>query len=109
MPLRRLPGDLGLGLPLGRVGPRADFRLLSGNPKTYVKQADSGRTNLQVFCPDCASPIYSTTLGEGPAVFNIRLGTARQRDRLKPSEEYWCGSAQSWALAKGPTERKDGQ
>jgi hypothetical protein len=41
--------------------PKGDFRLLSGSPKTYVKQAESGDENHQVFCPDCASPIYSTS------------------------------------------------
>src|SRR5262245_25467194 len=58
----------------------ANFRLIAGKPKIYVKKTGSGATNHQVFCPDCASPIYSTTLGgDGPRVFYLRLGTASAR------------------------------
>jgi len=47
-----------------------------------------GATNHQVFCPECASPLYSTSLGDGPKVLNLRLGTARQRDQLQPKVQY---------------------
>ncbi len=82
-----------------------DFKLLSGEPKIYVKMADSGATNHQLFCPECASPIYSTTIGDGPKFFNLRLGTARQRSKLRPKVESWCGSAQDWVAVQGPTEK----
>jgi hypothetical protein len=93
----------------------ADFRLLTGRPKAYVKRADSGATSHQHFCPDCASPIYSfSTAGDSAAeavtrTFNLRLGTARQRDQLPPKSECWCGSAQGWAAVAGTTERLDRQ
>ena len=93
----------------------AHFRLLSGRPKAYVKTAESGAKSHQHFCPACASPIYSlstgadeTAGGSAPKVFNLRLGTARQRADLPPRAEYWCGSAQGWAAVAGPTERLDG-
>ncbi len=89
--------------------PERDYRLLTGAPKTYVKQTDSGRTNHQVFCPDCASPLYSTSLGDGPTYFNVRLGTARQRAELRPRKELWCVSARDWAYAEGPAERVERQ
>ena len=96
--------------------PEADFKLLTGRPKAYVKTADSGTKNYQNFCPNCASPIYSmsagaedTVAGDGHRVFNLRLGTARQRAELPPKAESWCGSAQGWAAVAGPTERFDRQ
>jgi hypothetical protein len=93
--------------------PEADFELLSGEPKAYAKTADSGARNHQHFCPNCASPIYSMTAdasaGDGPRVFNLRLGTARQRSQLPPKMEFWCGSAQSWAAVAGTAERLDRQ
>ncbi len=46
--------------------PEENFELLSGTPKTHVKTAASGATNHQVFCPECASPLYSTSFGDGP-------------------------------------------
>ena len=82
-----------------------DFRLLSGQPKTYIKRTESGAKNHQLFCPECASPIYSTTVGVGPKVFNVRLGTARQRAELSPKTQYWCRSAQDWVVIGEPTER----
>ena len=44
----------------------AAFRLLSGKPKTYLKTTEGGAMSHQLFCPECASPLYSTSIGEGP-------------------------------------------
>jgi hypothetical protein len=89
--------------------PEGDFKLLSGQPKTYVKMAASGRTSHQLFCPECASPLYSTSLGEGPKFVNLRLGTARQRAELRPRKELWCGSAQEWVAVQGNTQKLEAQ
>ena len=51
---------------------------LSGHPKVYVKIAESGAKRAQAFCPECGSPIYATSVGDGPKVYNVRVGTARQ-------------------------------
>ena len=40
--------------------PKADFRITAGEPKTYVKTGDNGRTRYQMFCGNCGSPIYTT-------------------------------------------------
>jgi hypothetical protein len=73
-----------------------NFQLLTGSPKTYIKRAESGAESHQLFCPDCASPLYSTAIGEGPKSFNLRLGTARQRAELQPKLQLWHRSAQAW-------------
>jgi hypothetical protein len=72
------------------------FRLLCGEMKGYVKTAESGNKREQTFCPECGSPVYSTSPSDGPKLLGIRVGTIRQRDRLKPSKQIWCGSAQDW-------------
>src|SRR5262245_41720674 len=72
------------------------FKLLSGELKIYVKTGESGTTRPQSFCPNCGTPIYSTTVGEGPKVHSIRVGTARQRDQLVPKVQIWCRSSQRW-------------
>jgi len=72
------------------------FKLLSGEPKIYVKTGESGTSRPQSFCPQCGTPIYSSILGEGPKVHAIRVGTVRQRDQLFPRVQLWCRSAQSW-------------
>jgi len=66
-----------------------------GDIKIYIKTAESGAKRAQGFCPDCGTPIYATA-AENPQVFNIRLGTARQRDVLRPKGQGWYRSARSW-------------
>jgi hypothetical protein len=72
------------------------FKLRSGTLKTYVKTAESGNKRPQCFCPECGTPIYATTVGDGPKVHAIRAGTARQRDELIPKVHIWYRSAQRW-------------
>jgi hypothetical protein len=76
--------------------PDTGFWILSGEPTTYVKTGDSGRKRVQAFCPRCGSPIYATAPGAGPKVYNIRLGTVRQRDQLVPKVQIWCRSQPPW-------------
>lgn len=73
---------------------KEDFHL-KGEPKIYIKTAESGGKRAQAFCPECGSPIYATAATD-PQVFNIRVGTVRQRDALKPKSQGWCRSALAW-------------
>lgn len=74
----------------------SDFRLLSGEPKVFIKTAESGAKRVQAFCPECGTHIYSTVPGDGPKVLRVRTSTARQRDLLPPKSQGWMRSAQSW-------------
>ncbi len=76
--------------------PTNTFKILSGEPKLYVKQADSGNKFVQAFCGDCGSPIYGSHAGSDPAFYGIRVGTLRQRDSLPPKLQIWCRSALHW-------------
>ena len=82
----------------GVVVPIVDdkFTVLTGALKTYVKTAESGNKRAQVFCPECGTHLYSTSVGEGAKVFRIRTSTARQRDDLPPKRQGWHRSAQPW-------------
>ena len=68
---------------------------LEGDPKIYVKTAESGAKRAQGFCPECGTPIYATAASD-PQVFNIRVGTVRQRDVLRPKAQGWYRSARDW-------------
>ena len=73
------------------------FKILSGEPAVFIKTAESGNKRAQAFCRRCGSPIYATSPGnEEPKVYNIRLGTVRQRNELAPKVQIWARSAQSW-------------
>ncbi len=76
--------------------PEEDFTLLSGEMKTYVKTAESGNKRAQLFCPDCGTNLYATSVGDGPKVFGVRLGTVTQRDQFTPKRQIWTRSAQHW-------------
>src|SRR5262245_14737442 len=78
-----------------RVG--STFKLLSGEPTIYVKTtADSGNKRAQAFCPRCGSPIYATSVGDGPKAYGVRAGTVRQRDQFIPKVQIWSRSRQKW-------------
>ncbi len=82
-----------------RVGvptPEADFNLKSGALKTYIKTAESGNKRAQVFCPDCGTHLYSTSIEDGPKIFRLRTGTMNQRNDLPPKTQGWHRSAQAW-------------
>ncbi|MEX0922733.1 MAG: GFA family protein [Rhodovibrionaceae bacterium] len=79
---------------------KSSFTLTRGAPTVYVKRADSGRGREQTFCATCGTPIYSSPLaadyGEEDPLIGLRVGAIKQRDRLPPKAQAWCGSAQAW-------------
>ena len=75
--------------------PEADLKM-TGTPKIYVRTADSGNKRAQAFCGECGTHLYSTTVGDGPKIYGLRTGTARQRDQLVPKRQIWHASALSW-------------
>jgi hypothetical protein len=78
--------------------PTDAFRLRSGQPKIYVKTAESGNKRAQAFCPECGTRIYACAVND-PPIINIRAGTVRQRAQLRPRTQLWCRSALPWVLA----------
>jgi len=76
---------------------RDAFEFFSGEPKIYVKTAESGSKRAQAFCPECGTPIYSAAVSE-PQSFNIRVGTVHQRAELRPKRQQWCRSARDWII-----------
>jgi len=73
---------------------KEDFHL-EGDLNIYVKTAESGAKRAQAFCPECGTPIYATAASD-PQVFNIRVGTVRQRAELRPKTQGWYRSARDW-------------
>ena len=74
-----------------------DALRLRGQPKIYVKTAESGNRRAQAFCPDCGTRMYASA-EKDPQVFNLRLGTVRQRATLPPKSQVWCRSALPWVM-----------
>ncbi len=76
---------------------RERFQLLTGEPKIYVKTAESGKRRVQSFCANCGTPIYSADVSD-PQIFSVRMGTVQQRARLPPKSQIWCRSALGWTM-----------
>ena len=77
--------------------PKEAFRLRGGPPATYVKTAESGSKRAQAFCPACGTRVYASAPVD-PPVFNLRVGTIRQRAQLRPQAQMWCRSALDWVM-----------
>lgn len=78
--------------------PAESFRMLRGEPRTYLKTtAESGTKRLHAFCGNCGSPLYACAV-ESPPVYTLRVGTITQRAELAPRRQIWCRSALPWAL-----------
>ncbi len=77
---------------------KQDLQLKGRAPKVYVKTAESGNKRAHAFCPECGTPLYSTSVESDPQVYGLRIGTARQRAQLPPKKQGWCRSAMPWAM-----------
>ena len=79
------------------------FRL-RGQPRIYVKTAESGNRRAQAFCPECGTRVYACA-EKDPPVFNLRVGTIRQRAALAPKMQLWCRSALPWVGELGKVKQ----
>ncbi len=85
--------------------PEEQFTLVAGDLKMYVKTADSGNRRAMMFCPDCGTQIYATSVDGDAGVLGLRVGTARQRADLRPRKQCWCRSALDWTSDLSGVER----
>lgn len=74
----------------------ADFRLLQGTPKEYVKVGDSGARRAQGFCGNCGSQIYATGAEAPREVYMLRAGVLAERNEIAPKRQSWRKSALAW-------------
>jgi len=78
------------------VAPAETFRLLQGNPRQYVKTAESGGQRVNGFCETCGTQLYATNPGT-PKNYSLRVGTLAQRDQLGgPKAQIWTRSRLGW-------------
>ena len=85
--------------------PKAAFSLTSGEPRIYVKTAQSGNRRAQAFCAECGTRLWAAAEKE-PPVFNVRIGTLRERADLPPRTQVWCRSALPWINEIGAVPSK---
>ena len=67
--------------------------MLLGEPKIYIKTAESGFKRAHGFCGDCGTPIYACA-PTNLSVHGLRLGAIKQRAELHPPRwQIWFRSA----------------
>lgn len=69
---------------------------LKGQPKEYIKVAESGNQRAQGFCEHCGSALYATAVDKSNRVYGIRVGTVDQRNELIPHSHIWHRSSVPW-------------
>ena len=74
----------------------AGFALLSGRPKTFTRNSDSGRPVVCAFCQDCGTRIYHEAQWLSTDVINIKPGTLDDPSFLRPVAESWTVRRQNW-------------
>jgi hypothetical protein len=73
----------------------ACFRVTKGEPKLYVKTADSGNRVTRAFCPGCGSPLF-LQVSTRPDLVGIRVGTFDDPSWFRPEANIFVKSAQPW-------------
>jgi hypothetical protein len=83
------------------------FHIESGEPKIYVKVAESGSHRAQAFCPECGSPLFTYGL-ENPTAVGVRVGVLDERLQLPPTWQKWCSSSMPWVQDISQLEQAQG-
>ena len=89
------------------VAVAASHFVMRGEPKSYIKTAESGTKRRHAFCGECGTPIYACAI-ENPQNYSLRIGTITQRAAFTPHRQIWQRSALPWVndLATVPAVEK---
>lgn len=78
----------------GIVVMTADLEV-SGTPKTYAVRASSGAFAIRSFCPDCGTPLF-TSSEANPQFTSIRFPSLDDAADFKPMLDIYTANAQQW-------------
>jgi hypothetical protein len=89
--------------------PAASFRLLRGQPRLYLKTADSGQQREHAFCGDCGTPVFARA-PQNPQTYSLRLGGLAQRAELgAPVRQIWTKRRLPWVCDLAEVAGHEGQ
>ena len=75
---------------------RAQLTFLSGTPKGFAKRGESGTELTRHFCPECGSPIFTSSPKHPEHVF-VKAGTLDDPTIVRPAHQSWVSSAVPWS------------
>ncbi|MGE0278639.1 MAG: GFA family protein [Nitrospiraceae bacterium] len=70
-----------------------------GALKGFTKKGESGTELTRHFCPDCGSPLY-TSSPRHPELIYVKGGALDDPTLLQPAHQSWTRSAVPWAAIK---------
>lgn len=78
--------------------PTAEFKVVSGTPKTIAKTGDSGNVVTSHFCGDCGSTLFrdGPTFGPNTVIKVGVLDSPTALDDAKPALELFSPTRVSW-------------
>lgn len=87
-----------------------NFRLIEGEPRIYLKIAESGSRRHHAFCGNCGTPVYRMPTDNNPN-YALRIGNLDQRlDFGIPTKQIWTASRLPWVtqMSAIPETEKQG-
>lgn len=87
--------------------PRDSIAVTRGKTAQWLRTADSGRTMMCVFCPDCGTRLWHEPTAM-PAITIVKPGTLDDTGWLVPVGHIWTKSKQSWVDIPADTINWDG-
>ncbi len=75
---------------------KAAFRINQGRLREFTKLADSGAELSRHFCPECGSPIFTSSPRHPLHIF-VQAGTLDDPSVVKPIHQAWTSSAVGWS------------
>ena len=82
--------------------PETDFTLLGGSTNSFHygpnSQTCAGEGLDRVFCPVCASRLYTNNLKSFPGLVFVQIGSLDRPELIAPKVEMFVNSRLTWAL-----------
>jgi hypothetical protein len=72
------------------------FRVVKGRPKGFTKAGDSGSELTRHFCPECGSPLYTSSPRHAEFLF-LKAGSLDDPRLVRPTHQNWIISRVGWA------------
>ncbi len=91
---------------MSMITPRESFTLTAGEPRSFARHTDSGKTVECFFCADCGTRIHHMPISMATTV-NIKPGTLDDTRSLKPRLHVWTSSKQDWVEIPEDVRRFD--
>jgi hypothetical protein len=82
--------------------------ITQGQPKAWIRKADSGREVKNLFCGECGTRLFHERTYSRDTI-NVKAGTLDDTTKLRPVGNVWTRSAQTWVTIWDEMLNYDGQ